>query len=381
MKNCKLSFSLFFICGSLWASGETHYLARSPQALLMGDAFTARADDEYTLFYNPAGLGRSNRGVSLTPINPDFGITNALDEMDRFKDFPSNDTAAIADRLMGFPVYLHAAAMPNVKMGGFGLSLFANSTTSVVLRNAIHPLLDVDYRYDRGFTMGYAYSWGSAGKKKKKKDKSTSSGTRTSIGFSVKHVRRNALSRQFDLFGTSVLNTVSNPKNDSVSKMLSGLGYSEGSAWGGDLGIEHSITQGGSELSFGLSAMDIGDLQFKRISGTGVIPRQPMTINGGVTWRQDFKIFDYSLSADIHPINQYMPFGRRIHIGAEAGIPLLRVFGGFSEGYISYGASFDIYMFKLTAGFYNVELGSEYKEEKGGRAVIYLSLFDFSFDA
>ena len=33
----------------------------------MGDAFTAVADDEMTLFYNPAALGR-HRGVSIIPF-------------------------------------------------------------------------------------------------------------------------------------------------------------------------------------------------------------------------------------------------------------------------------------------------------------------------
>jgi len=371
---------LIFISSALWGAGETHYLQRSPQALLMGDAFTARADDEYGLFYNPASLGRT-KGLSLTPINPDVGVTNALDELDRFKNFPKKDTAAIADRILGLPIYLRGGVAPNVKFAGFGLSLFASATTNLILRNAIHPILDVDYRYDRGFTMGYAYSWGTPRKKKTKKEQINSTGVRTSIGAAVKHVRRSALSRQFDLFGTSILNTVSNPNNDSVSKMLEGLGYAEGSAWGGDLGVEHSITRGNSELAFGLSAMDIGDLKFARLKGTGVIPDQPMTINGGVTWRQDFKLFDYSFSVDVHPINQYMPIARRIHVGAEAGIPLVRVFTGISEGYISYGLSVNAFIFKIMAGFYGVELGSEFKEEKGSRALIYISLLDFSFDA
>ena len=49
---------LFIICSNLLAS-EVRYMARSPKGMLMGDAFTAIADDEYTLFYNPAALGRA----------------------------------------------------------------------------------------------------------------------------------------------------------------------------------------------------------------------------------------------------------------------------------------------------------------------------------
>src|SRR5690606_968026 len=132
---------------------------RSPRGLLIGDAYTSLAEDEYTLFYNPALLGRHS-GLSFTPINPDISATNALDEMDRFKNFPKNDAVAISDRIMGFPIHLHGGVAPGLKMASVGLSLLASSTTNVILRNKTHPTLDVDYRLDRGFIMGFAYSMG-----------------------------------------------------------------------------------------------------------------------------------------------------------------------------------------------------------------------------
>jgi hypothetical protein len=79
---------------------ESHYLRRSPRGILMGDAYTAVADDEYTLFYNPAALGR-HKGISVYFIDPEVSATNVLGEMDRFKNFPKRDAAAIADRIIG----------------------------------------------------------------------------------------------------------------------------------------------------------------------------------------------------------------------------------------------------------------------------------------
>ena len=90
-----------------------------------------------------------------------------MEEVDRFKDFPSDDPAAITNRLVGFPIYLEAGAHPGLKMGNFGFNLYANSKTSVVLRNLTHPFLDIDYRFDRGFNMGYALSFGTPAKRKK----------------------------------------------------------------------------------------------------------------------------------------------------------------------------------------------------------------------
>ena len=113
-------------------ASEVSYLARSPRALLMGDAYTAIADDEYTLFYNPAALGR-NKGVAFTLFDPSFGVTDVLSEQNRFKSFPTT-APLIANRLMEFPVYLQAGIFPTLKMGQFAFTLFANNKTSFVLR-------------------------------------------------------------------------------------------------------------------------------------------------------------------------------------------------------------------------------------------------------
>ena len=86
-----LLFLLALLTISISSAREMNYLARSPRALLMGDAYTAIADDEFTLFYNPAALAR-NKGVSFTLLDPQMGFTDALSELDRFQNFPSSAT-------------------------------------------------------------------------------------------------------------------------------------------------------------------------------------------------------------------------------------------------------------------------------------------------
>lgn len=94
---------------------EFSYLGRSPEVLFMGDAYTAVADDENTLFYNLAAMGRHN-GVTIAPINPTIGVTDVLDKnlslsefeiglSDTFENFPK-EPEDIADRILGLPLYL-----------------------------------------------------------------------------------------------------------------------------------------------------------------------------------------------------------------------------------------------------------------------------------
>jgi len=374
---------LILLLSNVLFAKEMRYLVRSPRALLMGDAYTANAVDEYSLFYNPAALGGGSL-VELHPFNGDVGVTNALDDLDRFKNFPK-DAVSIADRVLGFPVYIHAGSTPGLKFGPFGFSMLINSSASLVLRNAVYPQLDVDYRLDRGFVAGYAYSWGSGGKYEKfnpfeKAKKTATSGRRTSLGFAVKHINRQGLEGSFSLFGTTLLNEINSGQKTDLGSLLHSLGYSKGKAWGGDMGIEHVYSTGSSQFSVAASILDIGGTDFKKREGLNDIPDQDMFVNLGATWKQDFTLLDYSLSFDLKPINQPIGLGRMAHFGMELGIPLIRVMGGWSEGYISYGVMVNLWLVKIMAGFYNVELGSNFKEEKGKRALLYISLLDFTFD-
>lgn len=379
----KIFLFLFINLLSLLQAQEVNYLARSPRALLMGDAYTAIADDEFTLFYNPAALGR-NKGVSLTLLDPTFGLTDALSELDRFKNFPSGDGAApqIANRIMDFPIYLQAGIFPTLKMGQFGFTLFANSKSSLVLRNATNPELDINYKYDRGFIFGFAHNIGSgayASRAKKSSKTTVSAGSRLSFGGAIKHMNRQGLEDQFDLFGTTILSKINSGATD-INSLKDAFGYSKGSAWGYDLGAEYALSSGRKTLTSAISILDIGSTRFTKTEGSGKIPKQDMMINSGIAYKHDLGLLDYTLSADIHPMNSGIDFGRKFHFGTELSLPLITLNAGWSEGYLSYGGSIKLWPIKITTGFYGVEVGSHYREQVAKRFILYLSLFDFSID-
>lgn len=343
----------------------------------MGDAWTALSNnDEMTLFYNPASLG-GNNSVSFYPLNMRLGVTNALDDMDRFKNFPKNDPDAIVDRLIGFPIYAEASAYPGLKMMRFGFNLFASNKLSLNLRNRIHPSFEIDYRYDRGFAAGFAFNiLGGVSAKGKK----LGSGKRLSVGYNLKYIRREGVRGEFDVFGTGLLGKI-NSGFENIQDIKDAFGFAEGKAFGHDLGFEFALGNGTSEFVSGLSVLNVGDIYFRKLSkGEADVPRQEMYVNAGFAFKQDFKIVDYAISMDLKPINLPIPVARMIHLGAMVNIPFFSFYGGMSEGYISYGAEVRFFPFKLIAGFYDVELASEYKEEAGKRAIIYLSFFDAEFD-
>lgn len=356
---------LFILIAFQAKSRELLNIQRSPRAILMGNAYSSIATDEYTLFYNPATLARHS-GFSLYPLNMMLTATNPLDDMDRFEenDEISSDPNGFVGQFTDFPVHLGAAYTPGFKMGHFGLSIINNTYSNMTLLNNIHPLLDIQHKRDRGFVMGYGLELGN----------------NFHFGFSIKYLKRKGLEDTFPVYSTRIIDIIES-EPDAVSDILDALGQEEGRGWGGDLGIEYVVGGMGTQIVWALTAMDVGDTRLRKSGGTrAAVPEQKMNITTGLSFSQDYKIFDYTLSADISRINQRVDNGRRLHLGAEVGTPVFRFLGGYSEGYLSYGAQLNFGILDIYAGLYETEIGSGYKQKKAKRGLIYLSLLDFHFD-
>ena len=105
-----------------------------------------------------------------------------------------------------------------------------------------------------------------------------------------------------------------------------------------------------------------------------------MSVNLGSTFRFNSTLLDFALSADLHPLNKDIDFGRKVHLGAEVGVPLLRGMIGFSGGYMSYGVGVKVWPFQIMAGFYSVEIGGKFQGFASDRIVAEIKLFDFAID-
>jgi hypothetical protein len=362
-----------FMTGSALAF-DYPYTMRSPKGLLMGDAFTAVNDDSFTLFYNPASLGRHKSDFTMNPINPQFQGSNVLNDMDRFENFPDEPVGA-SKVLMDYPVHASAGIAPGFKLFNVGVTFLANESFDVLLRNQSHPMLDLDMRSDRGVMMGVGIPLGTG-----RINRRTQSGSQTTLGLSGKYLERTGVRDTLALAGPTVLDALS---RDELEKILNSLGRVKGIGYGFDAGIEHVVRRGNSQFIMGLSALDITGTKFKEEKSENNIQVSDIRdqINFGIAAGQDYKFFHYILSADVRALNEEMDFGKRLRIGGEIGIPGISLLAGMNSGYYSYGAMLDLAFMKLSAGFYDMELGSSYKQIKSRRFVIYLSLFDFSFDA
>ncbi len=359
--------------GEARAFGTTQVL-RSPEALLMGDAFTAVNDDAFTLFYNPATLGRHKADFTLNPLNPQFTGTNVMNDLERFEDFPDEPVGA-SKVLMDYPVHAAAGIAPGFKLFNVGVTFLATESYDLLLRNQARPMLDLDLRSDKGILVGVGVPLGTGRLSAK-----SQGGSQTTLGLGVKYLERVGVRDTLALAGPTVLDALGQKE---IDRLIKSLGRVKGVGYGFDAGVEHVHRSGNAQIAVGLAALDITNTTFTEAETVDdlQVADIPDQVNLGIAAGQDFKLFHYILSADVRSLNENMELGRRLRFGALIGIPGLRFMAGVNSGYYSYGATLDLAFMKLTGGLYDVELGSRYKQTKGSRFILYLSLFDFSFDA
>jgi hypothetical protein len=360
---------IFFSFSSMAA--EVKYLMRSPRALLMGDAYTSLGDDAYALFYNPASLARHD-GFTMTLFDTGLSVTDILEDKDKFSNLPSDPVGATQE-LLNFPVHLGSSLVSGFKIFNFSFTSYVVSNTNLMLSDATRPVMDVDYRLDRGFMLGYAFPLGSS---RLSKD---GNGKQLSAGLTLRYLKRKTVDGVYPMFGSDLLGILDG-SIEGVSEFMDRLGPATGNSWGYDLGVEYISRNGSSELTFGMSILDVMGTKFSSADASNPVEKQDMTVNIGTAWKQDFGVTSFTLAADYHPVLETIDWQRKLHIGAELYFTGISLLAGYNGGYLSYGVGVDLWFMELYAGFYGVELGNDYREKRGKRGIIFLDLAEFHFD-
>lgn len=367
-----LYFGLILLMAKTSFSEEDRSLGKSPRGLLMGDAYTSLADDEFTLFYNPAVLARHS-GFSFYPLNPSISAVNVLKDPDRFSNLGS-DPVDVADAIFDFPIHIGVDYAPGFKMGRFGLTALVNYNTNFNLQNKITPVLDIDHRFDKGFVAGYAYPiFGNY--------KSGGSGKQLAVGVSLKYIQREAIYGSYNLTGYSLLDALSNSDPNDI---LAALGKINGSGWGADVGFDYVSSSGSQTFAASLAILDVYTLLHTDSNPDDFkVQDQPMRVNFGTSWSASAPGgFDITLSADIKNLEQQMELMRRLYLGMEVNLsPAISLLAGVNavDNY-SYGLKLNTGLIKTYIGFYGVEIGEKISQQESNRFLIYFSLLHFDFE-
>jgi len=371
----KIILMIFFLINNLSFCYEPTYFARSPKGLLMGDAYTSYANNNYCLFYNPALCAR-NYGFTFKPLNflvtmPDL-ISN-LDELDSYSEIGS-DPSDVLNELQGQSIHAGMQFTSSIQMGNLSLAYYYSQQGTLGLTNAISPTVELNYKVDNGFIIGYGHALSGSIQE--------NSGEQFSIGASLKYTKREGIFNDFLLFSPTFVSALA---AGELKDVVDSLGNAYGHGWGVDLGLDYIKRKSTLEYAVSLALLDIvSGLKTRQTSvlGSG-IREQSFMVNLGGHLRFDFAdIFNFALTMDIRSLqDKNTELLSKLRLGIELGSPILSLFAGHNSGYFSYGIFTNLGIAKIYLGMYAQELGVDYKVQKSDRMLVYISLFNIKFDA
>ncbi len=143
---------------------------------------------------------------------------------------------------------------------------------------------------------------------------------------------------------------------------------------GGDVGL-HYLTPLSKKISLGtgVSLTDLGGTKFPNGGET-----QASNLSAGVAAK--FQISpqaDLKLAYDFTNMTDVDDWRKKSHFGLELKLPMLELWGGFNQVYLSFGGSFNLWIAKISVATYGTELGTLIRQNDDRR---YSLRFDFKFD-
>ena len=343
----------------LLQAAEPAFIRESIRARGMGNAFTAAANDEMLLFYNPAAL----RSVYYNMYEVvGFNTTTNENTINLGKSSSSFSTIG---SLAGKKIYNEAnlGLLSHVN-SRFGWSFFSNGLLDIQVRNPIIPYLETKAYVQTGLAGGMAWSF---------------LDYQLDLGLGVKLVQRSGIDTKLHIFDEAIIEFTEDQKTTKLQKK-----FASKAAFAPDAGvIYHFDSYHNMEPKVAFSLQNIGGLDFE---GAGKVP---MTMNIGVSTESEFNGFDLILAADYRDLADSQGMiskgnimtERNIKIGVEFGWQklfnghhLISIRAGRNGPYNSVGWSLNLFGFKVDFAKYSEEIGGYAGELEDKRTSLQVSL-------
>jgi hypothetical protein len=350
---------LWILFTPLLQAAEPAFVRESIRARGMGNAFTAAANDEMLLFYNPAALRSVYYNIyQIAGFNTTYNenITNLGNSSSGFSTLGSLAGKNIHNEIdIGFLSHVNSR---------FGWSLFTNSLVDLKVRNPIIPYLETKAYAQAGIAGGMAWSF---------------LDFQLDLGLGAKLVQRSGIDTKLHISDKGIIQLIEDQKTTKLEKK----GASK-AALAPDAGvIYHFDSYHNMEPKVAFSLQNIGGLDFK---GAGKVP---MTMNIGVSTESEFNGIDIILAADYRDLadsQEMISKGnimseRNIKIGVEFGWQklfnghhLISIRAGRNGPYNSVGWSLNLFGFKIDFAKYSEEIGGYAGELEDKRTSLQVSL-------
>lgn len=351
---------ILLLPGAAAASMERSLL-RSPEALAMGGAYTAIVDDRDAAFYNPAGVAAYDR-VSLHYVDVDPTVSNWVVSGWKTLDDLKHPTGASVNQLMGQNISVQGTASTAVLAPGFALIGLYDAQGALYAKNQAFPKIEYGYQTTSGIQAAFGFSVADSRKRGRGK-RNGDFLNEWRLGLGAKYLVRTGgyrLLTASELFGLNSTN---------VNDLIGG----KGSGYGVDLGVQRVQHLTPTVTAYwGAAFLNVGDIQF----GGGASPQKGDLSTGfGLKFREG--VAGLTFAYDIQQLNQSADFSKKQNLGAKVSLPLLDLFAGIHQGFLTYGAAFDIWILRVAATVYREELGPYLKQDPEDRFALRI---DFKMD-
>ena len=340
-------WTVFMLILMTWLSqtvyaGELPVFYKGIRPLGMGGAFTAVADDENAMFYNPAGLNsiKGLGGVSI--LNPYVEASKNVNAF--FKDVQdiadastnteqSQLAAQLLEDWLGEHLHLRGGAFPNAVMHNFGVGFLAQAAFDGEVHNPLGiNTLQVRGGYDLALVASGAYGF-------------TVMENPLMIGVTGKIINRRLLDKAYT--------TRELVEEDGIDL---GDDLEKGNGFGLDLGAIYSLPVF-LEPSFGLSVQNIADVD---MGDAGTLEQQ---VNLGAAVHPPIGFGKLLVAFDIMDLTNQLgednDLAKRLNLGVEYRLPvILALRAGLHQGYPSYGFSVDLWIIEASYAYYIEEIGA-----------------------
>jgi len=357
----KTLVSILLLAGATTAqAAELPHFFKGVRPLGMGGAFTAVADDENALFYNPAGLSRvENWGMGL--VNP--LVESSEQNYDFFKETEDTDfdSAAQVTQLLrnnlGETMHVRVALFPHVVMPNFAIGALAQVKASLEARNPAFPEMAIDATATGSGHVGYGHGFD-----KFQFAPIPALGGTLRLGLGAKYVTAAKYVEIYDAADITDPNFEDRVEDDKL----------DGSGFGIDLGAMYTF-DAPFKPTLGLSVLNVSDID---LGDAGELPQQ---INLGASLTHDFGIVRVTGAADYLDITEELDTEgdtyKRLHFGVEARFSrILSLRAGLSQGYGTFGVGADFKLLKIEYANYAEELSSFAGGKADRRHVAQISL-------
>ena len=321
----------------------------------MGGTSIAFVRGPDALFSNPAALTKVE-GFNFNLVTANATISkNAIDLASTLQSTGASFTAADLDNLYGKKIFTDVSLQGGLVVPYFGVGAYSYNTATQSFSNPSFPFYNVDLVSDYGYIVGGAFEISK----------------NLSFGLSGRHIKR--WSGNEDILVTDLLG--SSPQ-DIIEQRLSDKGK------GNALDVAMLATFDNPwNTSLAVVWRDLGHTKFSTTSGNGP-ERQEDNLIFGVSSQKNIGLMTWTNAFEYKFIRNDGDITKKLHFGTEIALGLFDLRAGYGQGYLSYGAAFDISFLRAEVASYTNELGANAGQSPNDRYQASISLnldFDQSF--